>query len=348
MAVMAKPLTDDDIANLAAWFCLDPHRGAGRPERAPSSRRSPRGRLLSRPAWRRPRRFDAQRRAGRHHRQRRRAARSSTRPTPSASSMRTNCAPPARWSTCPKPSRACPGWWSTTATTTRRTCRSTRAASAPAPPSACAASGCTPTASRPAARRPGPGLALRHRRGPAHRGPARPVLGAVRQQLGRRDLADQRRAHRAPLALDGDIGSDGLRQWRARRRGAARRAASTCARRSAVSRPTASARRAPPSARWATCDWAGTASRDRVVVVLNSIDQPALDPLGLTRAQFEADPDQTAGIALPQDEPGQALPLQHAQEHAPGPGRRELAPPLRATPARCARACSRPTSASAR
>ncbi len=32
---------------------------------------------------------------------------------------------------------------------------------------------------------------------------------------------------------------------------------------------------------------------DRVVVVLNALDQPAQDPLGLTRAQFEADPDQT-------------------------------------------------------
>jgi iron complex outermembrane receptor protein len=32
---------------------------------------------------------------------------------------------------------------------------------------------------------------------------------------------------------------------------------------------------------------------DRIVVVLNALDQPAQDPLGLTRAQFEADPDQT-------------------------------------------------------
>jgi iron complex outermembrane receptor protein len=32
---------------------------------------------------------------------------------------------------------------------------------------------------------------------------------------------------------------------------------------------------------------------DRVVVVLNALDQPAQDPLGLTRAQFGADPDQT-------------------------------------------------------
>ncbi len=45
---------------------------------------------------------------------------------------------------------------------------------------------------------------------------------------------------------------------------------------------------------------------DRVVLVLNSINQPALDPLGLTRAQFEANPDQTTGVALPQDAPGQS------------------------------------------
>ena len=36
------------------------------------------------------------------------------------------------------------------------------------------------------------------------------------------------------------------------------------------------------------------ADADRVVVVVNAIDQPAQDPLGLTRAQFEADPEQTA------------------------------------------------------
>jgi iron complex outermembrane recepter protein len=38
--------------------------------------------------------------------------------------------------------------------------------------------------------------------------------------------------------------------------------------------------------------------RDSVVVVLNAIDQPAQDPLGLTREQFEDDPDQTAAPAL--------------------------------------------------
>ncbi len=37
---------------------------------------------------------------------------------------------------------------------------------------------------------------------------------------------------------------------------------------------------------------------DRVVVVLNALDQPAQDPLGLTREQFEADPDQTTPQAI--------------------------------------------------
>jgi iron complex outermembrane recepter protein len=36
---------------------------------------------------------------------------------------------------------------------------------------------------------------------------------------------------------------------------------------------------------------------DRVVLVINSLNQPAKDPLGLTRAQLDADPDQTASQA---------------------------------------------------
>jgi iron complex outermembrane receptor protein len=46
--------------------------------------------------------------------------------------------------------------------------------------------------------------------------------------------------------------------------------------------------------------WEGNGA-DRVVVVLNGIDQPAQDPLGLTRAQFDADPRQTAPQALQYD-----------------------------------------------
>jgi iron complex outermembrane receptor protein len=41
--------------------------------------------------------------------------------------------------------------------------------------------------------------------------------------------------------------------------------------------------------------WGG--ERDTVVVAINSIDQPADDPLGLTRAQFNADPRQTTSVA---------------------------------------------------
>jgi iron complex outermembrane recepter protein len=39
------------------------------------------------------------------------------------------------------------------------------------------------------------------------------------------------------------------------------------------------------------------AGRDRVTVVLNHVDQPAQDPLGLSRAQFDADPEQVASQA---------------------------------------------------
>ena len=39
-------------------------------------------------------------------------------------------------------------------------------------------------------------------------------------------------------------------------------------------------------------------ARDKVVVLLNHVDQPADDPLGLTREQFELGPDQTASQAV--------------------------------------------------
>ncbi|WP_309624800.1 TonB-dependent receptor [Methylibium sp.] len=50
-----------------------------------------------------------------------------------------------------------------------------------------------------------------------------------------------------------------------------------------------------------------TGERDTVVVTVNHINPPADDPLGLTRAQFNADPHQTTGVALPQDAPGQGF-----------------------------------------
>ena len=94
-------------------------------------------------------------------------------------------------------------------------------------------------------------------------------------------------------SLDGDVGSDGLWQARAGRRGAAgRRLEHPCAW-PASSTPTACARTVRHSARWATCAWAGSATRTALTLLLNSVDQPAQDPLGLTRAQFDADPYQT-------------------------------------------------------
>jgi iron complex outermembrane receptor protein len=63
-------------------------------------------------------------------------------------------------------------------------------------------------------------------------------------------------------------------------------------------RPHASAERWQGNALWRRA-WSPTV---RTTTVLNVLDQPrAEDPLGLTRAQFEADPRQTAAIALQQD-----------------------------------------------
>ena len=63
--------------------------------------------------------------------------------------------------------------------------------------------------------------------------------------------------------------------------------------------------------------WVG--DQDTVTLLLNSVDQPAQDPLGLTRAQFDADPYQTTP---------QAIAVRHAQDQRPDAGRRQLAPPL--------------------
>jgi iron complex outermembrane receptor protein len=109
---------------------------------------------------------------------------------------------------------------------------------------------------------------------------------------------------RRQYSSDGDIGSDGLRQWRigidlpweggfSIRAQASRFATDG-------SRPQSSARRTLGNIRFG---WDG--ERDRVVAIVNTLNQPALDPLGLTRAQFDQNPDQTAGIALPQDTAGQ-------------------------------------------
>lgn len=106
------------------------------------------------------------------------------------------------------------------------------------------------------------------------------------------------------IAFDGDVGSDGLRQGRVTLAGPVAGGFSVRAQLSRMSidgfRPQSSAERTLGNAR---LGWDG--GSDRVVVVLNALNQPAEDPLGLTRAQFDADPDQTASVALPQDAPGQ-------------------------------------------
>ena len=106
-------------------------------------------------------------------------------------------------------------------------------------------------------------------------------------------------------ALSTDVGSDGLRQWRASvaapLQGGLSLAASATRFEIDGFRPQSAAERTLANVR---LGWEG--ARDRVVLVLNHLDQPALDALGLTPAQFAADPDQTASVALPQERPGQA------------------------------------------
>lgn len=107
------------------------------------------------------------------------------------------------------------------------------------------------------------------------------------------------------IGFEVDAGSDGLRQARLNLAGPIDGAFSVRAQVSRLQvdgfRPQSSAERTLGNVR---LGWEQGA--DRWVVVLNSINQPALDPLGLTRAQFDANPDQTTSVALPQDAPGQA------------------------------------------
>lgn len=108
------------------------------------------------------------------------------------------------------------------------------------------------------------------------------------------------------LLLGLDAGSDGLQQWRigieAPFEGGFSLRAQVSKFETDGFRPQSSAERRLGNVR---LGWDG--EHDRVVVVLNSVNQPALDPLGLTRADYEANPDQTAGVALPQERPGQAF-----------------------------------------
>ena len=99
------------------------------------------------------------------------------------------------------------------------------------------------------------------------------------------------------FTLDVDLGSNGLRQTRVGI--AAPLAAGFDIRASASqfdtdgSRTFSSASRTLGNVR---LGWQG--ERDQVVAVLNSIDQPAQDPLGLTRSQLDADPGQTTPQAM--------------------------------------------------
>ncbi|MDO9093215.1 MAG: TonB-dependent receptor [Rubrivivax sp.] len=108
---------------------------------------------------------------------------------------------------------------------------------------------------------------------------------------------------RVQLQLDG--GSDGLLQGRASIEGPLGDGWSLRAQVSRLHvdgfRPHSSARRTLGNVR---LGWEQGA--DRVLLVLNSLSQPAQDPLGLNQAQFDVDPDQTTGVALPQNMPGEA------------------------------------------
>ena len=109
----------------------------------------------------------------------------------------------------------------------------------------------------------------------------------------------------ARWSLDADVGSDGLRQWRAGVATPLPGGFSLAAQLGRFEidgfRPQSAAERTLANLR---LGWQG--DRDRVLLVANAIDQPALDALGLTRAQFDLDPLQTTTQALPQTAPGQA------------------------------------------
>jgi iron complex outermembrane recepter protein len=94
-------------------------------------------------------------------------------------------------------------------------------------------------------------------------------------------------------SIDGDLGSNGLQQWRLGIEAPFEGGFSIRANVSGFEvdgfRPQSSAERTLANVR---LGWDG--AYDRVVVVLNSLDQPALDPLGLSRAQLdEFGPDYT-------------------------------------------------------
>ena len=98
------------------------------------------------------------------------------------------------------------------------------------------------------------------------------------------------------VILDADAGSAGLRQGRVTVEAPLDGGFSLRATASAFevqgTRPHSQARRALGNMR---LGWDG--ANDQVVLTANSLDQPAQDPLGLTRAQIDADPGQTTPVA---------------------------------------------------
>ena len=95
------------------------------------------------------------------------------------------------------------------------------------------------------------------------------------------------------VLLDGDLGSNGLWQARAGVEALLPGGWNIRAQASAFNtdgvRPHSAAQRSLGNLR---LGWVG--ERDTVTLLANSVNQPAQDPLGLTRAQFDADPFQTA------------------------------------------------------
>ena len=168
------------------------------------------------------------------------------------------------------------------------------------------------------ARRPGPGVALRHRRRGAHRGAARSVLGAVWRQLRWRDLAGQRCSAGQCLQP----------RWRCRQR---RPVAGARRRRRAVARrlehPCAGQ---PVQYRWGAAAQRGAAHAGQPAAGLGrrpgqrdaAAEQRRPARAGPTGADAGAVrrrplPDHTAGH-----------PVRHAQDHWADAGRRHLAAPL--------------------
>ncbi|HET9976317.1 MAG TPA: TonB-dependent receptor [Burkholderiaceae bacterium] len=105
------------------------------------------------------------------------------------------------------------------------------------------------------------------------------------------------RAQKPEARIGVDLGSDGLRQWRAAAEtplpGGFDLRASASGFATDGHRPQSAAERRLVNLR---LGWEGSA--DRVTLSVSHHEQPADDPLGLTRAQFDADPTQTTPQAI--------------------------------------------------